>query len=132
MATTGRRARRHQVCPNEDKALLFHIVFYDAQGITVGSPLVFKGATIGDVTNVMLTSAQTSEPTAPCELDRVSAGTLDKSQVACVSVRIGEENRGLVRTDSEFRIRRSALVSIPDEKHIETAIWDSDSPERKS
>ena len=51
------------------KGRAFHLVFEDAQGITAGTPLVYQGVTIGDVTAVKLITPQSAEPTAPCQLD---------------------------------------------------------------
>jgi len=110
------------------KGRAFHLVFEDAQGITAGTPLVYQGVTIGDVTDVKLITPQSVEPTAPCQLDAAQLKQIPRAQVACVSVLVSPANQHLVKTKSDFVIRRSALLSLPDQKHIQMTVWDSASP----
>ncbi len=114
--------------PGGENTLKFNIVFEDAKGLTVGTPLVFQGVVIGDVTGITLMPVQAEEIDAPCKLTQTMIEKLSRPQVACISIAVDESNRNLVHTDSDFMLQDARLVSVTAEKQVEMTVWDSESP----
>jgi len=82
----------------------FYLLFEDAQGLTIDTPVMYQGVTIGKVTEVAFVQRSVDPTSKNCQLTPDSVEQFSATEVVCITIQVEAEHTNLIREKSDFSV----------------------------